>query len=716
MRLFPSKAALPFRGQPEFQAISLCPRAFEFESPSCYNRPTISSGRGRSRGDRSQQANAAPWPVRFRLALSELSVSNHVLIPLKSSVASLFALNGNRMIPWRRRLSFQVNIAGVIEIMGTSLYSRPDTAIRELIQNAHDAIQRRRRRDLSYQGRIDVRQDAAERTLTFHDDGVGLTAEEAEKYLGTLGIGITGLIKKGGKPASETESGDGDDLIGQFGIGLFSSFMLADRMVVESRHLVESEGVRWEAGAGTEIELSNVERSEPGTTVTLYLKPEHRRLAESPEPVEAAIKNYADFLPTPIFLNDQAARVNVINVAWFDPTPDQESVELALESYFGETPLEVIPIRQEQPVAIAGVLYFTPRRMPGFSGDPVVTATLRRMVISRTIQGLLPRWASFVRGVLELADCSPTASREDLARDSAFDQARAAIEERLFGHLESLAKDSPTRLDAILTWHHYHLVGAALEEPRLRRLLRATYRLPTSQGQLTFDEILERSEADVLVESEVDRLIWYNGDRRQERWMNTLFGAHTVPCVHALRGFEESLLAHWVADWNENGLPIDLRIASPASPGFGASILGVRDLEEAPEAWQEFLAATGARVLCASLRDDQPVIAFLNERYELFRSLADLKKQGTIPAGFQRLIDRHFDEEEVKPNEVVLNRNHRMVRRALEQKTSSPLASVLRMLAHQALATAGASLPRAAQTLQVDDLEWIADALWGKNP
>ena len=140
------------------------------------------------------------------------------------------------------------------------------------------------------------------------------------------------------------------------------------------------------------------------------------RLANSADLVETAIKEYADFLPVPIYLNGAKARANVINVAWFDPTPDPEAVELALEDYFGETPLDVLPLRLEKPVAIAGALYITPQRVPGFSGHPVVTATLRRMVISRKIQGLIPSWASFVRGVLELSDCAPTASREDLVR------------------------------------------------------------------------------------------------------------------------------------------------------------------------------------------------------------------------------------------------------------------------------------------------------------
>ncbi len=617
------------------------------------------------------------------------------------------------MGPRERRIGFRVDIRGIIELMGTALYSRRDTPIRELIQNAHDAVLRRRTRELAYRGRIDIDQDPANHTLRFHDDGVGLTVEEAEKYLSTLGLGVTGLLRK--RHEALVPGLDGDGLIGQFGIGLFSAFMLAERVIVESRRADAPEGVRWEAGADSEILIAPCARAEPGTTVTLYLKPEHRDLAERPEPVEAAVKEFADFLPVPVYLNGAKARANVIQVAWFDPTPDREAIELELEGYFGETPLDVIPLRLEKPVPIAGALYVTPQRTPGFTGEPVVTVTVRRMVISRRIQGLLPRWASFLRGVLELNGCAPTASREDLVRDADFERVREVLEARLFEHFERLARDEPDRLQAVLAWHRYALAGAALDEPRLRALLRTTYRLPTSKGPLTFDEILEQSPADALVEADAERVIWFNTDRRQERWVNGVFAGLAQPCVHALRGFEESLLAMLVADANASGAEADLRAASPGSPGF-AAVLGLTDLEEAPPAWQEFLAATRARVLTASFRGEQPVIAFLNERADLHRTFEDLKKQGTIPSGFQRLIDAHLDAGPPALNEVLLNRNHRLVRRVLAQKTTAPLASVLRLLVHNALTSAGASLPREAQQTQVDDLEWVAEALWGKNP
>lgn len=620
-------------------------------------------------------------------------------------------------MPWTKKIPFKVDIAGIIEIMGASLYSKSDTPVRELIQNAHDAVIRRRKRDLKYQGKIAIFQNAQEHTLTIQDDGIGLDAEDAEAYLGTLGAGITGLIKKGQVlPAHGDISGDAEGLIGMFGIGLFSGFMLAERLVVESRRVDLAEPIRWEAGPGTEIILSSGDRESIGTTITLHLKPEFHVFAEDAEMLEETIKEYADFLAVPIFLNESKARVNVINVAWFDPSPEEESIELELEGYFSETPLDVIPIRIEKPVSIAGALYVTPQRVPGFSSDPVVTVSVRRMVISRKIQGLLPPWASFLRGVLELNDCSPTASREDLVRDMTFAQVIAVLEQKLFEHFERVALEDPAKIEALLQWHRYTLAGSALHEPRLRNLLRKIYKFATSKGQMTFDEIVDASPADPLVELDAERVIWYNSDRRQERWINAIFMAHDVPCVHALRNFEEQLLAAFTADSNVGGEVTDFRPASPSSDHFTTSILGVRDLEEAPAEWQDFLSGTDARIMVASFRAEQPVMAFLNERYELHRTMDELKQQGTIPPGFQRMIDAHFQETSPSRNEVLLNRNHRLVGRALTQKTSGPLASVLRLLTINALSTAGATIPTNVQRQQVDDLDWIAEALWGKNP
>jgi molecular chaperone HtpG len=612
-----------------------------------------------------------------------------------------------------KRIPFKVDIAGVIEIMGTSLYSHPNTPIRELLQNAHDAIMRRRARDLSFHGRIDVVQNANERTLTFVDDGIGLSPKEAEDYLGTLGVGITGLIKKNATDVFDismhSNKRDGGNLIGQFGIGLFSAFMLADKIVVDSLRFAGEEAVRWEAGAGTDIELSTSTRTTIGTSVTLFLKPNYAIFADDAELVESGIKQYADFLPIPIHLNQSNARTNLIQAAWLEPTLDNEAVEEQIASYFGETPLDVIPIAVEAPVAIKGALYVSPQRTPGFADDATIAVSVRRMVISRHIRELVPIWAPFLRGVLELPSCSPTSNREDLVRDAVFDSVCDSIAVEIYDHFDELTRSQPHRWQSILHWHRYTFAGMAIHDEKLRSLLRSTYKFITSLGELTVEQILEKSRADALVEDEADFVVWYNADRRQESWLNDFFSNSGALCVHTLRSFEETLLAAMLGEMTDE--QVDLRAASPSSTNFCESILELDERRDAGEEWQSFFGALDSNIYVASSPRNQPVIAFVNERYELTKTFDDLRKNGELPKGFQRLIDQHFQRTPVGKNEIILNSEHRLVRRALEQGTAHPLASVLRILVVAALSKAGAKIQSSAQELQAEDLESIADAL-----
>lgn len=610
---------------------------------------------------------------------------------------------------------FTVDLPGLIDLMGTALYSRPSAAVRELIQNAHDGIVRRRLVDLSFQGAIRFRQDSAAGTLQIEDDGIGLNAEEAEKYLGTLGIGITGLMRRGARTEKSTRDSLG--LIGQFGIGLLSAFLIADKITVESFRVEENAiPIRWEADNSTIIRLSPGEKTTPGTLITLTLREESRYYAESEEAIEEAVHAYADFLNVPIFLNEREQRLNLVQPIWFDPAAEEDALMLALESRFHETPLCVIPIHREKPITIQGALYVSPQRLPGFTDEALVATTIHRMIISQRVQGLMPPWAPFIRGVLELPDCRPTASREELVRDEQFEKVKTLIEEILFDYFENIATESPHIWEALMHWHRYTLAGSALENDRLRELLRKTYRFSTQRGQLTFEEILEKSPADPLFEESSDYVIWYHGDRRQEAAIDSIFAEVNSPCVHATLMFEESLLCAMAEDVSlQRGEMIDCRVAVPGTKGFSSSILGAKDTQPLSDEWEFFFDAVDVKIYSAECETNQPVFAFLNERYDLIKTLETLKKGGSIPSSFQRMIDKHLEEEELPRNEILLNRRHPLVERALEKATNLPLASVLRVLVFQAVQAAGAQLPREAHE-QIDaDLQWVAEALYGST-
>ena len=149
-----------------------------------------------------------------------------------------------------------------------------------------------------------------------------------------------------------------------------------------------------------------------------------------------------------------------------------------------------------------------------------------------------------------------------------------------------MADEEPSRLEAIVNWHRYLLAGAALAEPRLRELLAKVYRFRTSRGALLFDELLQKSLADALHESNAEFVIWYNADRRQERYLDDVFASNPTPCVHVFRSFEENLLAAMISDHADR--EIDLRPATPSSDNFADSVMGMNELEDVPATWADF--------------------------------------------------------------------------------------------------------------------------------
>jgi molecular chaperone HtpG len=602
-----------------------------------------------------------------------------------------------------RRIPFQVDMAGVIEIMGKSLYSTPATPIRELVQNAHDGIRRRRMVELDYSGSIRVRRDPVAATLTFEDDGVGLDEAEAERYLGTVGVSLTGAVKR--------TAGEGGGLIGQFGIGLLSAFLIARSIRVESWRGEGSAPVVWIAGDGAEIRIGRGERSRRGTCVTLELREDAQRWAEDGAHLEEALRHYAEYLEVPIHVGEEQRRVNLARAAWFDATPDEAEVRAELEQRFGETPLAVCSLRIEQPVRIQGALYVTAQRTPGFTSESTVHATLRRMLISTSVRDLVPRWAGFLRGVVELSDCNPTASREDFVRDAAFGRTKEQLERLVFEWLENMARERPAEWRAMLEWHRYTLTGSALDVPRLRALLGRTLEWRTSHGRRGFDAILAASEADPLLAEEVDHVVWFNADRAQEAWIDRVFARSTAPCVHAVESFELTLLGQLARDAAGPKRSIELRPAKLSSKGFGESVLGVREHTELEGPWADFLRSDGLRVFTGRLDGAAPCLAFVDERAQLVRAFEGIRELRRVPTGFQALIDRELALVEGRGNELLLDLAHPLVARALAGSTAHPLASVLRVQALAALESAGSQLGAEAKRQRESDLSWIADAL-----
>ncbi|MBS0549288.1 MAG: molecular chaperone HtpG [Proteobacteria bacterium] len=356
---------------------------------------------------------------------------------------------------------FQAEVAELLNLMVHSVYSETDVFLRELVSNASDALDKVRyeaiaRPELLGEGeRLAIRivPDAAAKTLTIADNGIGMDRQELIDNLGTVARSGTKAFLKGIKDAKE-----GLGLIGQFGVGFYAAFMVADRIEVTSRRAGSSETWVWSStgGAGFEIAPASEEqagRVPRGTEIRLHLKDDAARYLQ-PHELERIVRTYSDHILFPIELVDdkgEARQINAASALWQraksevkpeDYTQAYRSIAMAFDE-----PALTLHYKVEGRQSYA-VLLFVPSTPPFDMADPGrkgrVKLYVRRVYITDDAD-LLPAYLRFVRGVVDSEDLPLNLSREMLQNNPQVVQIRNGLVTRVIGELESTAaKDAET--------------------------------------------------------------------------------------------------------------------------------------------------------------------------------------------------------------------------------------------------------------------------------
>lgn len=462
------------------------------------------------------------------------------------------------------RHEVQIHVPGILKILGEALYTKPEVALRELLQNAHDSIVRRRLQSPAGThvppGRIVVTPDARRGFLALADNGSGLTLAEIHEFLATVGKGYTALLRD---ELSFSDPESAAELIGQFGLGLLSAFLIADEVIVDTRSALTDEAFLWRSrGDGTyTVEPGN--RDEAGTTVRLKIKSTCNETGAGTGILDAAhlrdvLKTYADFLPVPIQLADDPQPVNALHAPWHRRDGDGDGGDSSEEAYraflkhrFPQLdPLAIIPLadvqvtQQREPVTIplGGVLCIPADSSlsTGEYGD--VCVYVRRMLVEENCQDLLPPWARFVTGVVDSPALSPTASRESVRRDAIFHSLREAIGSRILDHLETLALTDPERFRTIVGAHNELIKAWALNCPAIFPQVVELVVFATGHGPLTLKEIHARVqqayEAGRLKIGWKARPLYYTEDRAGSAQARLLLESRGVPVIDAAHGWE----------------------------------------------------------------------------------------------------------------------------------------------------------------------------------
>ncbi|WP_069171865.1 molecular chaperone HtpG [Streptomyces griseus] len=455
---------------------------------------------------------------------------------------------------------FQVEARQLLQMMIHSIYSNKDVFLRELISNSSDALDKLRLealRDETLQAdtsdlHIALDVDKEKRTLTVRDNGIGMSHDEVVQLIGTIANSGTAKFLQELKEAKDSAASE--ELIGQFGVGFYSSFMVADEVTLLTRRAGEATGTRWQSSGEGTYTVESVDDAPQGTSVTLRLKPEDTedQLFDytSPWKIREIVKRYSDFITWPIRMEapatgDEGAEpgtetVNSMKALWArskDSVTDEEYSELYKHiSHDWTDPLETIRMQAEGTFEYQALLFLpshAPQDLFMQGHKRGVQLYVKRVFIMDDCEALMPTYLRFVKGVVDAQDLSLNVSREILQQDRQIELMRRRLVKKVLSTVKEMMSASPD--DYRTFWKEF---GRVLKEGLLQDFENRDAILDVSSFASTQDEeglTTLRSYVERMKEGQ-DQIYYMTGESRA--------AMESSPHMEAFRakGFEVLLL------------------------------------------------------------------------------------------------------------------------------------------------------------------------------
>ncbi len=362
---------------------------------------------------------------------------------------------------------FQAEVGRLLDIVVHALYSQKEIFLRELISNAADACDKLRYAALTQpewspaKFAIHIIADIPERTLTISDNGIGMSRDEIVDNLGTI-------ARSGTKAFLEQMSGDAKkdmNLIGQFGVGFYSAFMVADKVEVISRKAGEAQAWSWVSDGKSAYTIEPTTKNIVGTDIILHLKDDEGEFQEQ-DRLKHIVQAYSDHIPIPIYFGeDEAEKLNRAAALWMRPksdiTPEEYKECYHHVAHAFDAPAQTIHWRAEGMLEYTGLL-FIPTQKPHDLFDPRrhhrVKLYVRRVFITEAAEGLLPPYLRFLKGVIDSEDLPLNVSREMLQHNPVLYKMKNGITKRVLSELQKLSEDTESYATF---WNNF---GAVLKE------------------------------------------------------------------------------------------------------------------------------------------------------------------------------------------------------------------------------------------------------------
>jgi molecular chaperone HtpG len=599
---------------------------------------------------------------------------------------------------------FQTEVSRLLHLIVHSLYSHPEIFLRELVSNASDALDRLKYLTLTdeqFKGyaflpRIDIAFDQQEQKwLSVSDSGIGMDAEELERNLGT--IANSGTRQFLDNLAEDAQKGS--SLIGQFGVGFYSCFMVADSVEVLSRRAGQDKVYRWLSDGKGEFEVQEVQAKQQGTTVKLFLNERGKEYA-SRWRIEGIVRKYSNHIPFPIHLHhaedkdkkegkEQVEQINSASALWRRPRgeiKDEEYNEFYKTlSHDQEDPLAFMHTRAEGALEYT-TLFFIPRHAPPdlfwVNYRPGVKLYVKRVFITDDDKELLPTYLRFVHGVIDSEDLPLNVSRELLQENQVLRSIRAAAVKKILGELEKMALNTPEKYADFYKEFGICIKEGLYQDPANREslLALARYKSSSQEGWSSLAGYQERMASG-------QKAIYYlAGDREDKLRASPLLEAYKKKGLEVLLmddGIDE-LVAAAVGRYRD----IELKAVNRSGAGEDLST-------EADKAQAKDLAPLLARIRKVLGEEVKDVRASAR----LADSACCVVMDDSDPTVQMQHLARALGQKdlpEVKPI-LELNPNHELVRKLQGLEEGELLNDASHLLLEQALIQEGAELKNPAE-------------------
>lgn len=444
--------------------------------------------------------------------------------------------------------SFQADVRQILHLVTHSIYSDREVFLRELISNASDALDTARFaalqdeiRGVDGEAGISISIDEENRTITISDDGIGLTAEQARQNLGTIAQSGTRAFAE----ALKEQGSDPESLIGQFGVGFYSAFMIADKVTVNSLSAQpDSTAIRWESDGGNGYSLTDGDRDRRGTDITLHVREDAAEFV-SLDRLREIVTKHSDFVSWPILVDGE--RANQEAALWTrNPADITEEEYTAFYKHISgdwKEPLITLHLRAEAPLQFQALLFIPesrPWELDRLDFKVALKLYQKRIKIIDHADALLPRFLRFASGVVDSPDVSLNVSREMLQQTAVVQQIKKQLTKRLLKKLQELARNDSDKFNQFWNEMGHLLKEGVAEDEKSRKLLTSLlrYRTTTSDGALRSLEQMKEAMA------EGQEKLWYLTDLDKDN-----IASRPILEVFRRRGWEVALMTDPVDEW-----------------------------------------------------------------------------------------------------------------------------------------------------------------------